>query len=258
MSIAQEVDKQCGNCKYDNETGVYCRDLGCMPDNKINHSKWEPIMIPSLTPPTNEEFKSMPTWTETNETKLDLRVGDKVTSKYFGNGVVTGVLTFENSYPCSVVFSNDKTIRLYTLCGRYLTNSPENSEYNIVPVYAEAAPAKPTAAPDYSFNQSIVDALKAGKSVWHKCDCGDGDCDRWLETDTEEVRLCDVFEYSWSTVKPTTTVKKKCTYFINIYENGAGSTHATKDKALASIIELTSSGKYLATAEVSGEYDVEV
>ena len=62
---------------------------------------------------------------------------------------------------------------------------------------------------DYSFNQSIIDALKEGKSVWSRCNCGDPDCGTWNATNRDtKILLAQVFEDSWALEKPKTKVKK--------------------------------------------------
>ena len=60
---------------------------------------------------------------------------------------------------------------------------------------------------DYSFNQSVIDALKEGKSVWSRCNCGD--CGTWNATNRDtKILLAQVFEDSWALEKPKTKVKK--------------------------------------------------
>jgi hypothetical protein len=61
--------------------------------------------------------------------------------------------------------------------------------------------------PDYSFNPSIIAAMKEGKSVW----CSKTDCLKWFEFDkgdADEYWISAVWRFKWALEKPKTKVKK--------------------------------------------------
>jgi len=81
--------------------------------------------------------------------------------------------------------------------------------------------------PDYSFNQSIIDALRDGKTVWYKNGMG-----QWSIVD----KCCcfanieTIVNGQWSLTKPKVKVKKKHECWINVYENSY-EYHPTKKMA---------------------------
>jgi hypothetical protein len=187
------------------------------------------------------------------------KVGDEVISKEFGNGVVTAKASvgsldanpwFGGSYPWAVVFENNKTTRWFTQDGKYVDGSPEDDKYGIKLRYPKKVEATWY---DYSFNQSILDALKAGKTVWAKCNCGDKGCE-WTEVSSStDAVLGAAHSCLWSLVKPTTRVKKKLTLYANMMGNFLESYSYTKEKAMSS----TTCSTTATAVELTGEYYVE-
>jgi hypothetical protein len=112
---------------------------------------------------------------------------------------------------------------------------------------------------DYSFNQSIMDALKEGKTVWAKCKCGEPGCDQWLEFNhNQQVLLSAYYSLKWSLTKPKAMVKKTVERWVNVYAGDliASVMHTTEEEAIAGNCE-TAKHRYIKSMKLTGEYEVE-
>jgi hypothetical protein len=62
---------------------------------------------------------------------------------------------------------------------------------------------------DYSFSKEIVAALKDHKPVWYKCNCGQPECNCWVEIKYDEkIVLSDLYDCSWALANPEVKVKR--------------------------------------------------
>lgn len=98
--------------------------------------------------------------------------------------------------------------------------------------------------PDYKFNDKIIEALKAGKDVYWKCDCGDESCNKWIvASEDTNIVMSDIYDCKWAVEKPKVKVKKwqyiyKKDGFFYFTENHYKSYSHAQNKHFSKIIEV--------------------